>query len=217
MKKLREFRKWPLREVRETARMLYALRQPFAPDEKSDIKWNSLAQQAFDFLDKLHNACAEIARRRRGTDAAYRRSEQRSEEAAALPDPVPFPRAIKFITRQARPERAERKFKELVLSNAKYFGNATEKELRAQIRRWRKEGIPRDEAQPRPVGEAAPVNVMELQSLYDDALRIAREKREAKRREQGNKRKRKARGPRLNPEDKPIIGEVLREKRAREV
>src|SRR5690348_10621499 len=45
MKKLREFPEWRVEQVMEVAKMLYALQR------------NLLARQAFDFLDKLGNAC----------------------------------------------------------------------------------------------------------------------------------------------------------------
>ena len=50
MKKLREFPEWPVEQVVEVTRMLYAL-GPFPLDDKSDMRWNLLARQAFDFLD----------------------------------------------------------------------------------------------------------------------------------------------------------------------
>lgn len=191
-KQKRIFNDYPVEPVIETARMLYAL-HPFASDDKSEIKWNSLAQQAFDFLDNLHNAVTEIARRRSATDAAYRRAEKRSADAEKLPDVVPFDKAIRVITSQSHTQRAELKFKALVLGIAK---TPTTKELRAQVKQWRKEGMPRGE-------------VMELQAHHDNAVRITREKREAKHK-QAKKQKRKRRGPRLDEKDKPVIHELLR-------
>jgi hypothetical protein len=163
MSKLREFLEWPVEQVMETARMLYGL-SPFPPNDKSEQKWNPLVQQAFDFLDNLHEACETIAKRRREQDAAYRRAERRSADAEALPDVVPFEKAMRFITREKRTKRAESKFEKFVLAMPRYFGGGTKparpQTIRAQIARWRKNGVTRGE-------------VMQLQSLHD----IARQQR----------------------------------------
>jgi hypothetical protein len=157
--KLREFPDWPDEQVIETARMLYALR-PFKIDSKSELQWNSLAREAFDFLDNLHKASNEIARRRTLQDAAYRRAETRTAEAKAkLPEIVPFDKAVLFITREERTKRALPKFKRFVLSLPDYFGGLVGKPpklrtLNAQIKRWRKTGIPRRE-------------VLELQAVFE--------------------------------------------------
>jgi len=54
----------------------------------SELRWNELAQEAFDFLDKLHKACEEVASERSLLDAACRRYEKEAAEAK-LPDLVP--------------------------------------------------------------------------------------------------------------------------------
>ena len=185
---LREFPEWPLERVMEVAQMLYSLR-PFNISSKSDIQWNSLASEAFDFLDYLHRACEEIRKRRSLQDAAYRRAETRTTAAEKLPAIVPFDKALLFITSEQRTKRATPKFQKFV--RARW----SEPELRRlnskQIRRWRKTGIPRH-------------TVIELQAEFDNSWRtiVAQE----------NRNKAKKRRPKLNPKDKTVILEVLREK-----
>src|SRR5437899_1537536 len=45
---LRAFSDHPVEQVTEVARLLYAVR-PFSLGDVSELKWNSLARQAFDF------------------------------------------------------------------------------------------------------------------------------------------------------------------------
>jgi hypothetical protein len=185
---LREFPEWPLERVMEVAQMLYALR-PFNITGKSQIQWNSLAREAFDFLDYLHQACEKITKRRTLQDAAYRRAETRTTAAEKLPEIVPFDKALLFITREQRTKRAQSKFEKFVRAR---WNQAELRRLNAQqIRRWRKTGIPRH-------------TVMELQAEFDNSWRsiVADE----------NRNKAKKRGPKLNPKHKAVIREVLREK-----
>jgi hypothetical protein len=180
-------------EVIETAQMLYALR-PFKRELWRDAwRWKLLAREAFEFLDKLHKACEEVARQRSLQDAAYRRAEKRSAEAEKLPEIVPLKKALREITNQHTAERATKNFKTFVRHNPRYFGglfgNApTPQMLNAQIKRWRKTGISRGE-------------VMEFQAVFEKSWpRIIAEL---------NRRKAKKRGAKLNPKDKPLVREVL--------
>src|SRR2546426_202156 len=123
-----EFPKWPVEQVMEVARMLYALR-PFKfsrferfMDNKSELQWNELAQEAFYFLDKLHKACEGVSRERSLWDVACRGYEKDAAQAAKLPDLVPFEKAIRFITAQNTTERARSNFEKFVLYNRRYFG-----------------------------------------------------------------------------------------------
>ncbi len=196
--KLREFPPWPLEPVMEVARMLYAS-APFNCDLWSHKhRWTSLARQASDFLDHLHEGCEEIARQRRGMHNAYRRAEARALKAETLPDVVPFAKAARTITNERRTDRALKNLKTLVLKNPRYFGGLfgnppTTRRVNTMIARWRKTGFPRSE-------------VMELQRLFEDSWPgiIAAQ----------NSEKTRKRKPRLNPKDKPLIGAVLNELRA---
>jgi hypothetical protein len=190
----RTFNDYPVEQVMEVARMLYASGrvQPFPPDEKSELKWNSLARQAFAFLDNLRNACEEIVRQRRATDT-YRRAEKENARTAKLPlDVVPFNQAVKYITRQEHIGHAERKFKTFVLG-CNWFRKvfADKRELRAWITGRRKDGFSRDE-------------VEWLRSLFDKSYRDIVT---AGRRERARKR-----APRFNVKDEPIIREIIRAK-----
>ena len=195
MKKLREFPEWPFEQVEEVARMLYAT-APFGRESWNNrVLWTSLARQACDFLDHLHNACGEVTRQRRTKHTSYRRDEERIAKAKTLPGVVPFEKAARIITNQKRTERARMNLKTLVLKNPRYFGGLfgkppTVQAVNGLIKRWRKTGIPRRD-------------VMELQNLFEGSWPhiIAEQNRE-----KAGKRK-----PRLNVKDKPVIREVLRE------
>jgi hypothetical protein len=162
-RRFREFKRWPTKRVMEVAQMLYAVRPALPPNEKSEWKWNALAREANGFLDNLHAACERVAQYRRATDAAYRKSEKRS--AQAISDVEPFTSALKIITHQERRDRAEKKFETHVLPLLPRYFKMTTRELRAQMKRWRRDAMPRDV-------------VIELQIVYENAVRIAREKRE---------------------------------------
>jgi hypothetical protein len=149
MKKLREFREWPLEQVEEVARMLYAL-APFKRELWSDeYRWKSLARQAFEFLDNLHKACDEIAGQRSALNAQYDHAEARTAEADKLRDPAPFDKAVRYITGETRTDRALPKLKKVLRHNALGAGweeTEIEKTLEAKLIDWRKHGIPRREA-----------------------------------------------------------------------
>ena len=49
----------------------------------SELQRNELAQEAFDFLDKLHKACEEVGRERSLWDTGRRRYEKEAAEAIA--------------------------------------------------------------------------------------------------------------------------------------
>jgi|SRR5262249_41445719 len=184
--KLREFPQYPVEQVMEVARMLYA-NAPFKPELwREKWRWHSLARQAFDFLDNLSAACAEIARQRSATDAGYRRAEKRIADAEKWKDPMRLETGATRATREQHIPRALAKLEAIL---PQYLGSgikpltggvskpATPQTIRAQIAHWRKRGITRDE-------------VMELQRLNDERERTAREKREARRaREQARKRR----------------------------
>jgi hypothetical protein len=189
----REFNQYRVEQFVEVALMLYAL-QPFPLDNKSEWKWHSLARQAFDFLDNLHKARALIEQQRSAADAAYRRGEKRSAQMQRLPDIVSFGTAILRVTGERWTKRAEQKFKSFVLSMPRYFGK-TKRQLHAQIARWRKNGISRDE-------------VIELQIQYDIKVRSDREQREAKR---GQAKKRR------QPWEKKRVENAVSESAVREV
>ena len=201
--KLREFPEHEIKDVMEVARMLYAL-APFKRELWGETgRWRSLARQAYDFLDRLSAACAEIQKSRSAMDAAYRRAEKRSAEAEKWPEIMPYEKAAREITRESHTRRALPKFEKFVFSMPRYFGDgvreASRQEICALIKGWKKNGIPRDW-------------VEDLQIAHDKAVRIEREKREAQReREQAKTRKRKPRGARHDPKNKPVIREVLRE------
>jgi hypothetical protein len=156
MSKLREFPEWPVEQVMETARMLYAL-SPFPPNDKSEHKWDVLARQALDFLDKLKAACERVTKQRRQTHDIYRNAEKRSKDADALPDIVPYKKGVRLITGAHSTMRAEPKLERLLRACPRYFFNvnqAHENAVRALKNRWRENGMTRYE-------------VMELQGLFE--------------------------------------------------
>lgn len=231
MKKPPEFPGWPIEQVMEVAQMLYALRpfkfhrfDQFMPDKfvrSSELRWNELAQEAFDFLDKLHKACEEVASERSLLDAACRRYEKEAAEAK-LPDLVPVEKMLRFITDKGRTKLAKPIFEKFERYNrrcfGKWFGERPTHEkvvaiinsvdspetrkaldrcaltfwtLNGPIARYRKTGVPRS-------------FVLGLRQMFKDTWGevIAEE----------NRAKAKRKGPRLNPKDEPVILEVLREK-----
>lgn len=199
MKKFREFREWPLEKVEEVAQMFYAV-APFKRELwNEEYRWKSLARQAFDFLDNLHEACEEIAEQRKKQGEHYAAVSAELAEADKLPEIVPFAKAVRFITSETRTERALSKFKKVLVFNARrkpvplmrphddpvltdkwacFLPNLPAKQKRkldAQLEAWQKNGIPRDDAR-------------NLKSLFEDEWplviaegNIAKTKRRAKR------------------------------------
>jgi hypothetical protein len=172
MKKLRKFPDWPLADVEEVARMLYAV-APFDVNAREKIRWHSLARKAFDFLDNLHGACEEIREQRRIQGKAYARANARLTEAQKLPDIMPFEKAVLRITGQKWIGRALPNFEKFLHYNARRetapimrtpsnmeaiispkLPAKKKRQLDTQINTWRENGIPRAE-------------VMQLQSLFE--------------------------------------------------
>jgi hypothetical protein len=134
--KLREFPEWTVEQAMEVARMLYAL-EPFKINsEGAYFHWNRLAEEAFDFLDKSYKFCDELVRERSLWNAENRRREKEAAEAPKLPDPVPFKKAMRFITGEKRTKLAEPKFQKFVRYNCRCSGKRPEQVL-AILRRVR--------------------------------------------------------------------------------
>lgn len=169
MKKLREFPDWPLADVEEVARMLYALRS-FKPELwRNEWRWKQLARQAFEFLDNLHKACDEIAGQRSALNAEYDHAEARTAEADKLLLVVPFKKAARIATGERSTSRAEPKFDKLLNGLPRYV-------TREEVRQWKKHGIPREV-------------VMELQTLFKrNWQRILAEQNRVKKKSRGAKR-----------------------------
>src|SRR5438876_856102 len=215
---LREFPNWPFEQVMEVARMLYAVR-PFKINSKSAyFHWNGLIEEAFDFLDQLHKFYEELAGERSLWDAENHRREKEAAEGPKLPDPVPFEKVRRDITGQKRTKLARKNFDKFVHYNRSYSGKRPEQilpilrrtlslsrlgltfeTLNRQLERWRKSGVPRD-------------LVADLREMFKDSWReiIAEENR-------AKAHKRKKRGHRPDPKQKPVIREVLRAKIARQL
>jgi len=226
---LREFPNWSFDQVMEVARMLYA-EKPFKRNSQSAyFHWNGLIEEAFDFLDKLHKFYEELAGERSLWDAENQHLRKEAAEAPKLPDPVPFEKAMRFITGEKTITPAIPKFQKVVRYNRRDFGEPSEqvsKQVLAILRRrrslswiarqidWygltfrtlnrriaaeRKTGLPRN-------------LVLHLREMFKDSWEeILAEENRAK-----AKKKRKKRGPRADPELEPLIREVRRAKRARE-
>jgi hypothetical protein len=215
---LREFPNWSFEQVMEVARMLYAV-NPFKRNSQSAyFHWNGLIEEAFDFLDKLHKFYKELAGERSLWDAENRRREKEAAEAPKLPDPVPFEKAMRFITGETTTQ-AIPKFQEVVRYNRRDFLEPSEQFLAILRRRrslsWydgltfrtlnrriaakRKTGLPRG-------------LVLHLREMFKNSRKeIIAEQNRAK------GKKRKKRGHRPDPKHKPVIREVVRDKIARQI
>jgi hypothetical protein len=216
--KLREFPNWSFEQVLEVARMLYA-ENPFKRNSQSAyFHWNGLIEEAFDFLDKLHKFYEELAGERSLWDAENRRREKEAAEAPKLPDPVPFEKAMRFITGQKTTTQAIPKFQKFVRYNRRDFLEPSEqflailrrrrslswyglrfRTLNRRIASWRKKGVERS-------------LVLHLREMFKDSRKeIIAEKNRAK------GKMRKKRGHRPDPKHEPVIREVMRAKIAREI
>jgi hypothetical protein len=121
-------------QVKEVALMLYAQRPfPLSSSEsgfisrmksKSNFYW--LVMQSFDFLDELDEFCEVVARDRKEA------KEPAADAKKALPDVVPFDKAVKVITGQKHLDRAVERFETMVQDGTK-------------LAHWRKNGMTRDE------------------------------------------------------------------------
>ena len=161
MKKLREFREYTLEQVEEVARSLYAL-APFDVNTSEKMRWNLLAQQAFDFLDNFHKACDEIAKRRRQLGEHYAAVTARLARAEKLPpDIVSFDHAARFVTREKRTARALPKFEKLLRLVTPRYTTGPE------IKRWRKTGIPHSTVR----------DLQRMHEAHEEALRVTRQNR----------------------------------------
>ena len=145
--KLREFTDWPLADVEEVARMLYALR-PIKPESREEYRWKSLAREACDFLDNCRAACQAVLKERKERGEIYARANLRNAEADKLPEQIPFEKAVRYITGETRTDRALPKLKKVLRYNARSAGQKEiiEKMLDAKLVEWRERGIPRNEA-----------------------------------------------------------------------
>lgn len=147
MNKLRGFRDYAPEQILEVAQMLYALR-PFDVHTSNKTHWNLLVQQAFEFLDKLHEAREEVAERRKKQSDRYAVVNARLAEADKLPGIVPLEKAARWITRETHTARALPKLRKILRCQAQRHGydNAwVERTLNERLVYWRKKGIPRDE------------------------------------------------------------------------
>jgi hypothetical protein len=187
--KLCAFTEWTVDQVSEAALRLYALR-PFPID--SEGRWKALVRDAYRFLDKVGAAQIQIAEERRQINVAYRRSEARSE--TDLPDPVPYDKAVRFITHEQRTDRAKPKLAKFVRCYPEYFFGVTGNKVKARehgphgnkdrnvhdnkvhmlIKRWHKNGMSRQEA-------------LQLQHLFEEGRRTSNRNRQ-------NAKQRKRRG-----------------------
>ena len=199
-----------LSEVKEIALMLYAQR-PFQLNSiTSESDWNLLVRQAFDFLDNLDKAYA-----RREKVAIQRKAAKENADALkALPDVVPFDKAVKVITGQEKLQRALKRFEALPLMQAQadawFFRRAIRKpqtkQWRKQIAYWRKHGMKRDK-------------VIWRRSLYDEkAYQRYRIAERAKKRQQWSKDRRVRRGvgqskeiKLMTPKEKAPMRELIEE------
>ena len=150
LRRYKAFPKYPLSEVRETARFLFRLQRPFpAAADMDDRRWHGLARQANDFLDKLTAACEHVAEQRLIQDEAYRRAERRKAEAGKLPSQVDFKKAAAFITGERHTKRAEQRLIKLLCAYPRYFFGLNEavhaNEKRSLLRQWRKHGMLRSD------------------------------------------------------------------------
>jgi hypothetical protein len=187
----REQADWPLEQVRQLALELY-VRFPF--DDEDTERWKDLAREAFWVFDNLDEACEEVLRER----SEDRRAAARETDAyKRLPAMVPFESAVRYITGEKRPDRAERKFNKISNYEARIvpFEGVSPKlstkqkkqlqQLRAQLKKWRTNGIRRQEA-------------IQLQSRYEAYWRlIVAEQNSAKVRKRAKRtdRRRGARTP----------------------
>jgi hypothetical protein len=167
-------------QVKEVALMLYAQR-PFPLNSTlSEFELNWLVWRANDLLDKLNEVCGVVAEQRKaGKRSPEKKIADAQKAQKALPDVVPFKKAVEFITDQSRWDRAWKRFKVLPhLSTEQLLRQepatpAVMKYWREQIAYWRKHKMKRDE-------------VLCRRSLYDEnayrCYRIARRYRIAARR-----------------------------------
>jgi hypothetical protein len=206
---------WSFDEVEKVARMLYEHAPSAVKDEE---RWKALVQQAFDFLDNLRAAWEAILGERMERREIVAEASQRALAARHLPFRVPFERAVRFITGQIRKDRALSNFVKVLHYDARrthpwprrYYphrisqtwpSNALtelpakkERRLEAQIKMWRKEGIPRYE-------------LVRLRWLFQEQWPLVIAERNRARR---TKHKRRARVPR-DSNIKKIIAAIVRE------
>jgi hypothetical protein len=147
--------------------MLYA-DAPFHGKDKEGLK--ALVRQAFDFLDNLDEACEDILRKRMERREKVAEASGRAFAAdRLLPFTVPFQQALRFITGENNKKRAQKKFDKVLRYDARrthpwprryYVRRISQawprsalpklppekkRRLNAQLKKWRKNGIPRNE------------------------------------------------------------------------
>jgi hypothetical protein len=163
----REFNDYPVDEVMEVARMLYAIKPFKLTGAMAALHWSDLVWNANLFLDKLHAKVVEIAQRRR---RLHDRKAQIAEAEELLHDPVPVDKGVRYITDKGRTTDALRNFRKFVRYLPRYFGGVVGKPQtpEALFEHWRKTGgMPRDWA-------------IEMRILYQDTwpLVLAKEQSE---------------------------------------
>jgi hypothetical protein len=167
------------------------VRQQFDP--KNDVAWQGLAWRAGTILDQAQAAWQKVTDLRHKQDAAYRRSEEETD----LPDPVPYDKAVRFITGEGWTKRAVSKLETFVRCYPDYFFGVHGNKVKARehgpqkdektvvhdnkvhmlIKRWCKHGMSREEA-------------LTLQHLFEDKWPDIIANIQSQ-----NARKRKRRGP----------------------
>jgi hypothetical protein len=201
---------WSFEHVEKVVRMLYA-HAPFHGKDKEGLK--ALVRQAFDFLDNLHAACEEVLGKRMERREMVAEASARAFAAdRLLPAIVPFQQALRFITDEKNKDRAERKFDKVLRYDARrthpwprrYYVHRIsqawpstalpklppekKRRLNAQLKKWRKNGIPRHE-------------VVRLRWLFEEEHRLVKS-------EQGraNRKKRGAKAPEVERRlQRPIV------------
>lgn len=150
-------------QVKEVALMLYARRaSPLSENtEVNEWQWNSLVWQANELLDKLNEACEEVARQRKaGKRSPGERFADAKKARNALADVplnasgnVPYNAAVMFITREKyrKVDLAKKKFETVVRGNARELGYAEQK-TDALLARLDKNGMPLNEVKWRRAG-----------------------------------------------------------------
>jgi len=157
---------WSFEQVEKVARMLYT-RAPFNMEDRE--RWKALAQQAFDFLDNLDEACQEIWTVRMERRETVGKASERALAARHLPFRVPFEQAVRFITGESTTGRGLERFKKVLCYDAcrirpwprRYYVRRIsqswpstalpklpaekERQIEVQLEKWRQNGIPRYE------------------------------------------------------------------------
>jgi len=200
---------WSFEEVEKVVRMLYT-HAPF--EVKDEERWKALVREAFDFLDNLDEAYEEILTKRMERREIVAEASERAFAARHLPFTVQFEQAVQFITGEKRKNRALERFKKVLDHDARRISHgwprryyprrisrawpasalpklptAKKRQLKAQLKMWEKNGIPRYE-------------VVRLGWLFEEERRLVKAEQNranASRRAKRTDKRRGARTPEL--------------------